>query len=119
VGNRLRADEGLRQATPGVKGPSAWLSLAPDLRLGVSCLTSPSFSGYQVSPSTPGLGVNRCLSGGLQMSFNPYLPHGFAVQTDHQVDSTVVRVKGELDMAGAESFRQQFLQGMSGMPAAR
>lgn len=50
------------------------------------------------------------------MSFNPYLPHGFAVQVDHQVDSTVVRVEGELDMAGAESFRQQVLQGMSGMP---
>ena len=50
------------------------------------------------------------------MSFNPYLPHGFAVQVDHKVDSTVMRVEGELDMAGAESFRQQVLQGMNGMP---
>ena len=50
------------------------------------------------------------------MSTQPQLPHGFAVQVEHHVDSTVMRVEGELDLAGAEAFRRQVLQGMDGKP---
>jgi len=50
------------------------------------------------------------------MSFNPDPPHGFVVQVEHHVDSTIMRVEGELDIAGADSFRRQILQGMNGKP---
>jgi anti-anti-sigma factor len=50
------------------------------------------------------------------MSTNPQLPHGFAVRVENEADSTVMRVEGELDLAGAESFRGQILQGMDGKP---
>jgi len=47
---------------------------------------------------------------------NPQQPHGFAVRVESEADSTVMRVEGELDIAGAESFRHQILQGMDGRP---
>ena len=50
------------------------------------------------------------------MSINPQLPHGFALRVESGADSMVMRVEGELDIAGAESFRRQILQGMDGKP---
>ena len=50
------------------------------------------------------------------MSFNPDPPHGFAVDVEQYADSTIMRVEGELDLAGADAFRRQILQGMNGMP---